>query len=94
MIHSVTWTADPSLHGIGRHDAASWRVEIEGRPNIRLSMLIADPDPAVPHTRAGADATVALALRAVPDVCAAPAGFFHMTGLSPYSDRFRAPAAS
>ncbi len=94
MVHSVTWTADPTLHGVRRRDAASWRIEIEGRPNIRLSMLIEDPDPAAPHTRAGADATVALALRAIPEVCAAPAGFFHMAGLSPHSDRFLPQAAT
>jgi hypothetical protein len=93
MIHSVTWTADPTLHGAERRDAASWRIEIDGRPNVRLSMLIEDPDPTAPHTRAGTDATVALALRSIPAVCAAPAGFFHMTGLSPYSDRFRTEAS-
>ena len=89
MIHSVTWTADPTLHGGDRRDAASWRVEVDGRPNVRLTLRIEDPDPSAPHTRAGTDATVALALRAIPAVCAAPAGFFHMSGLAPFNDRFR-----
>jgi hypothetical protein len=87
MIHSVTWTADPTLHGGGSRDAASWRIEIVGRPNVRAALLIEDPDPAAPHTRAGADATIALALRAIPEVCAAAPGFLALPALAPFSDR-------
>ena len=87
MVHSVTWTADPSWHGAQSRDAASWRIEIRGRPNVRVSLLIEDPDPAAPHTRAGADATVALAVRAIPDVCAAPPGFFTGSEIAPFSAR-------
>jgi hypothetical protein len=91
MIHSVTWTSDPTLHGAGARDAASWRIEVLGRPTVRVSLLIEDPDPAAPHTRAGADATIALALRAIPAVCAAAPGFFRLPSFAPFSDRLTGP---
>jgi 2,4-diaminopentanoate dehydrogenase len=89
LVHSVTWTADPRLHGGTARDAAHWRIEIDGRPNVRVSIAIADPDPAAPHMRAAADATIALALRAIPEVCAAPPGFYR----PPYAGGFRARLA-
>lgn len=88
MTHSVIWTADPTLHGGSRRDAANWRIEIVGRPTIRVSMNVADPDPTAPHTRAAADATIAVALNAIPDVCAAPAGFFTHAAIAPFRGRF------
>jgi hypothetical protein len=84
LVHSVTWTADPTLHGAGGRDAAAWRIEIRGRPNVRVQIAIEDPDPAAPHMRAAVDATVAIALRAIPDVCAAAPGFFAYPGLAPF----------
>ena len=88
MLHSVVWTADPALQGAPRGQAAHWRVDIEGRPNVRVSMLIEDPDPKAPHMRAAADATVAIALHSIPEVCAAPPGFFTVPPLAPYRARF------
>ena len=76
MTHSVTWTADPRLHGMAGNSAATWRIEIRGRPCIKMAMSIEDPDPSAPHARASADATVAVAIAAIPAVCAAPPGFF------------------
>jgi hypothetical protein len=87
LLHSVTWTADPALQGASGRDAAAWRVEIRGRPNVRVTVAIEDPDPAAPHTRAAVDATVAIALRAIPDVVAAPPGFFAYPPLAPYRAR-------
>lgn len=87
LVHSVTWTADPALHDGGGREAAAWRIEIHGRPNIRATIAIEDPDPAAPHMRAAVDATVAIALRAIPDVCAAPPGFFAYPALAPYRER-------
>lgn len=93
VVHSVTWTADPTLHGAGAREAASWRIEIEGRPNVKVALSIADPDPAAPHTRAGADATVAIALQAIPEVCAAPPGFCATRVPAAFRARFPAPPA-
>ncbi|HEY0941973.1 MAG TPA: hypothetical protein VGE08_17910 [Steroidobacter sp.] len=76
MTHSVIWTADPTLHGIAKGQAASWRIEVRGRPCVTVTMSIEDPDPTAPHARASADATAALAINAIPAVCAAPPGFF------------------
>lgn len=89
MTHSVVWTADPTLQGGSRRDAANWRIEIVGRPTIRVSMNVEDPDPTAPHTRAAADATVAIALSAIVEVCAAPAGFFSHSTIAPFRARFR-----
>jgi 2,4-diaminopentanoate dehydrogenase len=76
VLHSVTWTADPALHGAGKREAAAWRIEIGGRPNVKATIALEDPDPAAPHMRAAVDATVAIALQAIPAVQAAPPGFF------------------
>jgi hypothetical protein len=91
MIHSVVWTADPSWHGVGPGSGAQWRIEIDGRPNVRVSIAIEDPDPAAPHMRAAADATVAIALQAIPEVCAAPPGFYHAAVVGAFRERFPAP---
>jgi 2,4-diaminopentanoate dehydrogenase len=91
MTHSVIWTADPTLHGAAARDAAHWEIEIEGRPNVRVQMSVTDPDSAAPHTRAAADATVAIAVRAIADVCVAPPGFFSYRMPAPFASRLRKP---
>jgi hypothetical protein len=88
MTHAVVWSADPTLNGAPRGEAAHWHIEIVGRPKLELRMNIADPDAGAPHTRAAADATVAIAINAVPHVCAAPAGFFVHRSLAPFRARF------
>jgi hypothetical protein len=92
MVHSVVWTADPSWHGVPRRNAAQWRIEIEGRPNVHVSIAIEDPDPKAPHMRAAADATVAIALQAIPEVCSAPAGFFQLPVAGVFRERLPAPS--
>ncbi len=86
MTHSLLWTASPQLHG--DDDPAHWRIEIKGRPNVNLSFSLEDPDPAAPPSRAGADATAATVIRAIPDVCSAKPGFFRFTPLAPFRERF------
>lgn len=71
---SILWTADPALHpeqGLGH-----WNVHIEGRPNVRLTLAINEGDPALPPARALTDATIAVAIAAIPPLLAAPAGFY------------------
>src|SRR5690606_27109661 len=76
LVHSVLWTADPARHGGAGREAAAWRIELRGRPNVRATIALEDPDSAAPHMRAAVDATVATVLHAIPAVCAAPPGFF------------------
>ena len=38
---------------------------------MKATIALEDPDPAAPHMRAAVDATVAVALHAIPAVCAA-----------------------
>lgn len=82
---SILWTADPALHDgeTGGH----WVVDITGRPNIRLTLDIHEGDPDVPSSRALTDATMAAVLRGIPDVCAAPPGFFAYPAPSAYRTR-------
>jgi hypothetical protein len=80
VLHSVTWTADPAMHGASHREAAAWRIEIHGRPNVKATIALEDPDPAAPHMRAAVDATVAVAVHAIPTVCAAPPGFHAVPG--------------
>jgi hypothetical protein len=91
LLHSVLWTADPAQHGGEGGEAAAWRIELNGRPNVRATISLEDPDPAAPHMRAAVDATVAVALNAIPAVCAAPAGFFTVPPFSPFKSRLVKP---
>ena len=85
MTHSILWTSSPALHG--ETDEAHWRVEIDGRPNVRLSLALTDPDPAAPLSRPTMDATAALMIRAIPDVCDAAPGFYRLPVVAPYATR-------
>ena len=81
------WTADPRLHG--ECDAAHWQIRLRGRPNVELSFRLEDPDPAAPASRAAMDALGALLIRAIPEVCAAPAGFYRLPSLLPFRRRLQ-----
>ena len=74
LLLSILWTADPALHGDERQ--GHWTIRIDGRPNIRMSLDIEEPDPGKPPSRALTDATVAVAINAIPHVVAAPPGLF------------------
>ena len=85
MALSIIWTSDPSLHDDAK--SGHWVIDIEGRPNIRLTLDIHEGDPTMPPARALTDATIATVIRAIPDVCAAPPGFFAYAPTAPYRDR-------
>lgn len=91
MTHSVLWSAAPRLQGIEPGRAAHWRIRIRGRPCVDLQMSIEDPDPRVPHGRAAADATATVAIGAIPEVCAAPPGFFLPSAFAPFARAGGAP---
>ena len=74
LLLSILWTANPALHGDERQ--GHWTIRIDGRPNIRMSLDIEEPDPGKPPSRALTDATVAVAINAIPHVVAAPPGLF------------------
>ena len=46
-------------------------------PNVKATIALEDPDPAAPHMRAAVDATVAVALHAIPSGVRRAAGFLH-----------------
>ena len=74
LLLSILWTADPSLHGDER--LGHWTIRIDGRPTIRMSLDIGEADLAMPASRALTDATVAVAINAIPAVVAASPGLF------------------
>lgn len=74
LLLSILWTADPSLHGGER--LGHWTIAIRGRPDITMTLDISESDPAMPPSRALTDAVIATAMRAIPDVIAAPPGLF------------------
>lgn len=82
---SILWTADPALHpeqGLGH-----WTIQIEGRPNVRLTLAIDEGDPAAPPARALTDATIAVAIAGIPAVIAASPGFFAFPAPTPFRAR-------
>jgi 2,4-diaminopentanoate dehydrogenase len=88
---AILWTADPSLHPeIG---SGHWTIAIDGRPNVNLQISIDEGDPAMPRARALTDATVAVAVAAIPDIVAAPAGFFSYPAPPAYRSHLRQVAA-
>lgn len=82
MTHSILWTASHKLHDI--EDGAHWRVEIDGRPGVRLSLDLIEMDPAAPPSRPAMDATGAILINAIPSVVAAAPGFYDLPTLLPY----------
>lgn len=74
LLLSILWTADPALHGDER--SGHWTVRLDGRPTIKMTLDIEEPDPSLPSSRALTDATIAVAINAIPQVVAAPPGLF------------------
>lgn len=83
MLHSILWTSSHDLHG--ESDGGHWRLEIEGRPNVRVSLDLVDPNPDAPPGRPAMDATAATLLYALPSVVAAPPGFFELPQILPFT---------
>ncbi len=83
MLHSILWTSSHELHG--EADGGHWRLEIDGRPNLRVSLDLVDPDPGAPPGRPAMDATASTLLYAVPHVVTAPPGFFELPAIMPRS---------
>ena len=69
---SVIWTMDPSLDGYAGR--GHWTVDIEGLPDLHLSLDMADPPGTGLRTKAGQYVTAAAVINAIPDVVAAPPG--------------------
>ena len=74
LLLSILWTADPAMHG--DRQSGHWLIDIAGRPSIRMTLDINESDPAKPPSRALTDAVIAVAMRAIPDVIAAPPGLY------------------
>lgn len=76
MEHKILWTASHALSDV--HGDAHWVVELDGRPNIRATLQLTDPDPNAPPSRPAMDATASVLINILPDVVAAAPGFFDL----------------
>ncbi len=74
LLQSIIWTADPNLHASDRQ--GHWIMNIKGRPDIKMTLDISESDPTKPPSRALTDAVCAVAINAIPEIIAAPAGLF------------------
>lgn len=74
LLLSILWTADPTLHG--EDQQGHWNIRLDGRPRIKMTLDIEEADPTKPPSRALTDATIAVAINALPHVVAAPPGLF------------------
>jgi hypothetical protein len=83
MLHSILWTSSHELHG--ESDGGHWRLEIDGRPNVRVNLDLIDPNPDAPPGRPAMDGTAATLHHALPHVVAAPPGFFELPAILPLS---------
>lgn len=85
MEHKILWTASHALSGIG--EDVHWVVELDGRPNLRATLALTDPEPDGPASRPPMDATAAVIINLLPDIVKAEPGFFdlpavNLTGLA------------
>ncbi len=77
---SVTdrWIADWDIPGWGGEPSHNWKVEVTGEPSITVSFDFTDTYPRLPgdeaFDRVTAATTAAVAVNALPEVCAAPLG--------------------
>lgn len=85
LLLSILWTADPGLHSGGDERLGHWTIRIDGRPTVRMSLDVGEADPAAPPSRALTDATIAVAINAIPHVIAAPPGLFAFRPASVWS---------
>jgi len=80
---SIIWTMDPKLADYaGRHH---WTVDIEGRPNLHLSLDMSDPPGTGLRTKAGQYVTAGAVVNAIPAVVAAPPGVFTPPVFAPFT---------
>jgi hypothetical protein len=80
---SVIWTMDPELDGYaGRNH---WTVDIEGRPDLHLSLDMSDPPGTGLRTKAGQYVTAGAVINAIPAVVAAPPGVFTPPVFAPFA---------
>jgi hypothetical protein len=79
---SVIWTMDPTMKIYEGRD--HWNVNIHGKPDLHLSLNMADPKDSQFKTKAGQYITAGPVINAITDVVAAPPGIFSPPVFAPY----------
>jgi hypothetical protein len=81
MTLSVNWIMGGGLPGFEEYD--HWKIAIRGKPGIDIAMNLVEPEPG--KETYGVAGSV---INAIPDVCSAPPGIFHIPVFSPYRRRY------
>ncbi len=83
---AVNWIMGNSLPGYETYD--HWKVSLRGRPGIDITMNLVEPENTGEKTRSEQYAVAGSVINAIPEVCAAGAGIFHLPVFAPYRQRF------
>jgi len=83
---SVNWIMGNTLPGYENY--AHWQIAVRGTPGIDITMNLVEPENTGAKTRSEQYAVAASVINAIPEVCAAPPGIFHLPIFAPYRQRF------
>jgi hypothetical protein len=78
---SVNWVMGNGLPGFEEYD--HWKISIRGKPSIDIAMNLVEPEPG--KETYGVAGSV---INAIPEVCSAPPGIFHIPVFASYRRRF------
>lgn len=89
MTVEVYWLVEPGVIGWpAPADRYQWHIEIEGKPSARIVVdALPSLDPAGESYDPGFHATMATAINAIGEICAAPPGIFHQPVFAPWRPR-------
>ncbi|HDP80635.1 MAG TPA: dihydrodipicolinate reductase, partial [Spirochaetes bacterium] len=82
----VNWIMGDTLPGYESRD--HWKISLRGRPGIDITMNLVEPENTGERTRGEQYGVAGSVINAIPEVCAAPAGIFHLPVFASYRERF------
>ena len=83
---SVNWIMGNTLPDFETYD--HWKIAIRGKPGIDITMNIVEPENTGEKTRGEQYGVAGSVINAIPEMCSAPAGIFHLPLFAPYRARF------
>lgn len=86
MTLSVNWIIGRSLPGFEEYD--QWKILIRGKPGINITMNFSETYPGKERTKPEQYGVAGSVINAIPEVCAAPPGIFHIPVFASYRKRF------
>ncbi|MDQ1238523.1 MAG: hypothetical protein QG577_708 [Thermodesulfobacteriota bacterium] len=83
---SVNWIMGSGLPEFEEYD--HWKISIRGKPGIDIAMNISETEPGKERTKPEQYGVAGSVINAIPEICAAPPGIFHIPVFAPYRQRF------